>query len=186
MNDNFHIAYLINSRDEIIFVNDRWSHFADANSASSITRENILQRNLWNFINNRTIEDVYREILRQVRAGQSMQINLRCDAPNLRRLVELTISPQPNGNVLFDSRTIWTEARPAQIILTKDVSRSADLLLICSWCNKLDTGKENWQEVEEAVKTLGLFEIENLPLISHGMCFVCHQEMLEKLKSNHS
>ncbi len=112
-----------------------------------------------------------------------MQINIRCDSPELRRLIELTISPQQDGDVLFDSRTIWTEARPSQIILTRDAPRTADLLIVCSWCKKADVGKGNWQEIEEAVKTLGLSEIEYLPLISYGMCHVCYQAMSEKLKN---
>lgn len=85
--------------------------------------------------------------------------------------------------MLFDSRTIWTEARPPQTILTRDAPPAADLLVACAWCKKLDVGKENWREFEEAVRILNLSEIENLPLISYGMCRVCYQTMSEKLKN---
>ena len=184
MDNNSDISYSINSRDEIIFVNENWSDFALANNAPDIVEDSILKRNLWNCISDSTTEYIYREILRKVRAGQSMQIKLRCDSAELRRLIELTISLQPNGeDVLFVSHTVWKQARPSQIILSRDAPLTANLLIICSWCEKVDTGMENWQEVEEAVKILGLFETENLPQISHGICDVCHQAMLGKLNS---
>ena len=87
MNNNFHILYQINSWDEIIFVNDQWSDFAVANSGSDIVRKSILQRSLWSCVSNSTTEYIYREILLQVRTGQSMQIKLRCDSAELRRLI---------------------------------------------------------------------------------------------------
>ena len=90
MDNNFHISYQINSRDEIVFVNDHWSDFAVANSGSDIVRKIILQRSLWSCISNSTTEYIYREILRRVRAGQAIQIKLRCDSAELRRLIELT------------------------------------------------------------------------------------------------
>jgi hypothetical protein len=182
MDNNFYVSYLINNRDEIIFVNEGWSYFAVINNTFELSADSIVKRSLWDFISDSTTEYIYREILRLVRSAQSMQIKLRCDSPESRRLIELSISLQPDGDVLFNSRTIWTEARPSQSILTRDVPRNADLLIICSWCEKVNTGKENWQEVEEAVKTLDLFEVESLPQISHGMCGDCYQTMSLKLK----
>ncbi len=76
MDNNSDISYSINSRAEIIFVNENWSDFALANNASDIVEDSILKRNLWNCISDSTTEYIYREILRKVRAGQSMQITL--------------------------------------------------------------------------------------------------------------
>jgi len=56
------------------------------------------------------------------------------------------------------------------ILFKNNAPRTEKLLIICSWCNKIETGNGQWEEVEEAVKTLGLFELETLPMISHGMC----------------
>ncbi len=186
MDNNFHISYQINSRDEIVFVNDHWSDFAVANSGSDIVRKIILQRSLWSCISNSTTEYIYREILRRVRAGQAIQIKLRCDSAELRRLIELTICPQQDGEVQFDSRPIWIQSRMLPILFKNNAPRTDNLLIICSWCNKIETGNGKWQEVEEAVESLGLFELEILPMISHGMCDSCYQTVslkLEELKT---
>jgi Fe2+ or Zn2+ uptake regulation protein len=68
------------------------------------------------------------------------------------------------------------------ILFNNDAPRTDNLLTICSWCNKIETGNGKWQEVEEAVESLGLFELETLPLISHGMCDSCYQTILLKLE----
>jgi len=182
VNKNTHISYRINSRDEIIFLNDEWFQFASENDAQNLVPENVLCRNLWNFISDDKVKYLYQEILRRVNAGHSFKFNLRCDSPETRRILEMNITPQKDGEVQFDSRTIRTQLRMPPILFKNNAPRTEKLLIICSWCNKIETGNGQWEEVEEAVKTLGLFELETLPMISHGMCGSCYQTVSLKLK----
>ena len=185
MAKNSHISYQINKQDEIIFVNDEWFQFALANDASSLTREDVLYRSLWDFISDDKVKYLYQEILRRVNAGHSLKFNLRCDSPEMRRIIEMKITPQKDGEVQFDSRIIRTRARMPAIHFNNNKPQPDNLLIICSWCNKIETGNGKWQEIEEAVKTLGLLELETLPTISHGMCDSCYKtvsSMLEELK----
>jgi len=62
--------------------------------------------------------------------------------------------------------------------------RRNDLLVICSWCNKIRTENGEWQEVKETIKSLGLFELDALPTISHGMCDSCYQMVWLKLEKS--
>lgn len=186
MNENTHVSYRINSRGEITFISDERRHCALSNDADSLARKDVLHHSLWDFICDETVRTLYREILRRVGAGHSLKFNLRCDSPALRRIIEVNITPQENGELQFDNRTIWTEERAPAILFNEDAARINNLLIMCSWCNKIETANGHWQEVEQAVETLNLFELEYLPTISHGMCNVCFEEIsakLEKLKA---
>jgi len=52
------------------------------------------------------------------------------------------------------------------------------VLRIGSWCKRVYTDAA-WLEVEDAVERLGLFESEELPAISHGMCPSCETGLLK-------
>ena len=183
MNDNSHILYRINARDEIVSVNEQWSRFAVENGAPDIAADKIIGRNLWSFISGDTVEDFYRRILRQARGGQSIRFNLRCDSPERRRLLELSIRPEKNGDVQFQSRTVWTRKKEPRIVLNKKIAGGDKLLIVCSWCGKINVAGKIWQKADEAVLSLGLFEIEKQPQLSHGMCADCHQNATSGYKS---
>lgn len=182
MENDFRILYRINEQDKIVFVNPEWSQFAIENDSGELVPENILHQSLWNFISDYTTEHLYRMILRQVRDGRSIKFNLRCDAPNFRRFLEMTVSLRENDEVQFDARIIKTEERQPPKVLQKNIPRKNNLLIVCSWCNRIRTDKENWEEVEEAVRMLGLFELELLPQISHGMCDACYKAIPESFQ----
>jgi hypothetical protein len=175
MSDNFHILYRINATDEIVFANDDWSRFAVANDAPELVAEKILNRSLWDFITDATTEEVYRKLIKKARDGNVCNFKFRCDAPDFRRLLEMTITLRERKSVEIETRVIQSEKRPRQNILRKDARLRDSVLTVCSWCAKIDTGAGNWQEIEEAIENLGLFELENLPQLSHGMCASCYR-----------
>ena len=180
MEKNLHILYRINEQDRIVFVNDAWNQFAMDNNTPELLSERILNRSLWDFISDPTTINFYRTILQRVRNGRSMEFNLRCDTAELRRFFVMNISFK-DGAVQFDSQLIREEKRSSQKILQGSVGRKDEVIIICSWCGRINTGNNEWQEVEDAVKVLGLFELSVLPQISHGMCNDCYKLMFRKL-----
>lgn len=44
---------------------------------------------------------------------------------------------------------------------------------------KIVVCEEVWEEVEKAVAALGLFEQEELPRLTHGICDGCYKRMSE-------
>jgi len=116
MDETSHISYQINKQDEIIFVNDEWFRFALANDGSNLTREDVLYRSFWDFMSDNKVKYLYREILRWVNAGLSLKFNLRCDSPEIRRLLEMNIMPRKDGEAQFGSRTIRTPLRMPPIL----------------------------------------------------------------------
>jgi hypothetical protein len=107
--------------------------------------------------------------------GGSIGFPFRCDAPALRRFLEMEIVPTRGGEVEFRSRLVAVDERPELIaLLTAEPGEaSSDRLVVsCSWCRRfrLESG---WAEAEEAIRELGLFGAVPAPRISHGICEDC-------------
>jgi hypothetical protein len=162
-------------------MNEAWDKFALENGAHHLLSDKILSQSIWKFINDHTSVYIYQEILNKVRAGQDFSFNIRCDSPDRRRFLEIRIILQENGNVLFENRILKEESRTAEKILDCGILRSDEMLIICSWCNRLKTASDGWQEVELAVKSMGLFEENLYPTLSHGICPDCYRAMSKSL-----
>lgn len=170
------IHYRVNDRDEIVFVNEAWDTFASANSGEHLTALQVLGRPLWGFITDGTTRVLYQDILARVRSGRSLQFVLRCDSPECRRLLEMQVSHGRDDVTDFRIRTLSREARQPQLLFASDRPHSEELLRVCGWCKKVDTGG-CWVEVEEAVSSLRLFERPRLPGVTHGICEDCYSRM---------
>jgi hypothetical protein len=176
------ILYRINREDEVIFADNECFQFVSDKNSDNISAENQLRRKLWDLINDDTTENFYRMLLKQVRAGYSVKFKLRCDAPKRQRLLKMTVSLQQNGDVQFGTRAIWTgELRP-QNFLNGSISLMDEVIIICSWCNKIKVDEGEWQEIEEYQENLGLFDMEIFPQPSHGMCDNCYKIVSEKFQ----
>lgn len=173
--------YIINNKDEIVFVNADWSEFAAANNANHLLPEKVLNQSLWRFICNLESIHIYRKILEKVRDGHDCKFNIRCDSAEYRRFLEVNITLLVTGDVMFENHILKMETRSPQEIFNSCILRSEEIIFICSWCNRIDIGKEKWQEIENAVKSLRLFEKERLPQLSHGMCPDCYLIMSNEL-----
>ncbi len=52
---------------------------------------------------------------------------------------------------------------------------------ICSMCKKIKVSPRQWAEIEEALVELRLFEVDEMPQLTHGICPSCYQEAIAKL-----
>ena len=181
MNGDTHILYRLNHWDEIIFVNEEWVRFALANDGPDLVRERVLHRPLWNFISDLTTQQLYRDILDKVRAGHPVRFVFRCDSPERRRLCEMTITAQAGDVVQFETQPLWTQERSPQSLLARDAPRTVDLLRICGWCLRVEVGGGTWQDIEEAVNSLQLFERVEYPRLTHEMCDECYMAVTESV-----
>ncbi len=181
--DNPSVSYYVNAADEIVFVNEEWSKFAAENDAPELAQgEKVLRTNLWSVMTDISIEHLYRQILERVRAGHEIEVQLRCDGPDTRRMMEMKVTPRGNGEAQFDTKPVWTEDRAPLKVLQKELPRRDYVLLVCSWCNRVELEEDNWVEVEKAVNYLQLFQVDKLPQLSHGICSDCHKTMSEQIK----
>ncbi len=136
---------------------------------------------LHGFITDMETRHIYDLLLHRVRkTGDAVVVTFRCDAPALRRFMELRVAPWSDGGVELDCRLVRREPREAVALLDPTHDRSSEFLTICSWCKRVRVGAA-WVEVEEAVERLALFHADRLPQLTHGMCPGCMERVRREL-----
>ena len=176
-------VYVINKLDVIISVSDSWLLFARENQAGeSCHPDSIVNRAIWEFIAGAETKQFYDILLTTVRTrNKTVVLPFRCDSPDKRRFLELTLSPIRQDHVEFSSRVILEEARDTVEIFKPDIPRSDELIKMCSMCKKVALAENRWVEVEVALVSLKLFEKNRLPRISHGLCNECFKSGMSEI-----
>lgn len=174
--------YRIDQNDTIFFVNDQWLLFAQENDVDALTFDAVMNQSLWSFITNVEVQHLYGLFLARVRATRlPIKLPFRCDAPDCRRYMELSLYPLPRKAVEFKSRIIKLEARDPVALLDASLKRSNQFIRMCSWCKKVYTDRCGWVEAEKATQVLKLFDAPQIPQISHGMCPACFEDCMQEL-----
>lgn len=178
------VTYEIGANDRIRIVNEHWSQFAEANDGHGLNKSEIIGQSLWDYIYDDLTVLLYRKIITRVRAGHTIRFRLRCDSPDCRRLLEMHIDSSIEGNVRFETVPIQIESREPVALFSSRAERSTDMLRVCAWCNRVhvSNGAAKWVEVEEAVRHLQLFEQQQLPQLTHGICDQCFARMTETIE----
>jgi hypothetical protein len=163
------VVYRVDEGNTIIAVNDAWALSAMENGAPELA-EHAVGAALFDAIDGPELTLLWRDLLARVRhAGVTLHLPYRCDSPGVRRYFELTVWPESDGVIGFESATRSTVVRSPQALL--DATRgSGGHLVSCSWCRRFRVS--GWVEVEEAVARLGLLE-ETMPIVTHGLCPDC-------------
>lgn len=120
-----------------------------------------------------------RILLRRIRGevGRVM-LPFRCDAPDLRREMDIRIAAHAGGRlVLFSAQLRREEPREFQPLLWTASPRGEETLTMCGWCDRFLVDDE-WVEVEEAARRLRLFERPEMPRIEHDICPDCTELLL--------
>jgi len=169
-----HLAYRVDALARITFVNERWDDFARQNGAPELAGGAIIGRLMHEFISDAETWHLYELLVRHAqRVGRPFTLRFRCDAPDAQRFMQMRIATLDDGQIEFQSRALEIRRRAALAVLTTGARRDASRLLsICSWCNR---GKvdHQWMEIDQVVTTLGLFEGQPLPRLTHGVCDNC-------------
>jgi len=165
------VSYRIDQDDSIAALGDDWVSFAIANDATHLA--DVTGRSLWDFVSDSTTRQVYRQLLARVRQGRTIRFSYRCDAPSLKRFMQMTMSPAPAGGVTFESATVRTE--PCGTTSALPEAGPDHLLRMCGWCKRVAVDGQ-WEEVECAVERSGVFA-GRPPAITHTMCPSCLQTM---------
>ncbi len=177
-------VYRVNAQDEIVWVSENWQAFADANcGAANTAADVVIGRSLWEYIVGLEVRHLYETVLKAVRErGQPIRLLFRCDAPDLRRYLQLLLVPLADRQVEFRSQLLRTETRACVDLLRPEFPRSDGIVTLCSMCKKIATGPNEWREIEEAINHLHLFEQDALPSLSHGLCPVCYEAMMAEIR----
>lgn len=177
-------VYRINKENIITSVSDNWHSFAGDNAwTSEISPKNVVGHLIWDFIQGLESRHLYEELFKRVRSGKSAgPIPFRCDSPRERRFLELFLSPLTDGQIEITSIIIRREFRDKVRLLEREALRSRELIRICSMCKKIAIHQNTWVEIEEGVVQLRLFEVDEIPGLTHGMCPSCYEVAMANLE----
>ena len=174
-------SYALDHRLVITSVGAGWDEFAIDNNAPELVSPAPVGRPLMSYVTDVTTVHLYEQIFqRAARAKRAITFPIRCDAPNLRRFLDVTITPDSAGGFLVSTALVRAEARDAIVLFGTDVPNYEGTLMMCGWCKRVDL-KGKWVDVEQAVASLRMFEWHRQPQLSHGMCEVCHRSMVALL-----
>ncbi len=176
-------TYRIDAGDRIVSVCENWQAFAERNDApDACFAPRVIDSSIWDHIQDPETHHIYKVLVEKVRQTKTpITIPLRCDAPDLRRELEITLIPGADGDVTFLSKTIRVEPRASAPLLAGCQPRSEDFVRICSFCKKIDLGGDQWVEMETAVVEKEYFNDAPLPQLTHAVCPICFDIAMAEL-----
>jgi hypothetical protein len=177
------IIFSLSEDDRIVRVNEQWTRFAQANGGEHLAPPAVLGTDLWRYISDGSVRELYRMMLQRVRGGRTVRYSFRCDSPAVRRMFAMTVSPGEGGQVEFCSALLQQEERAPLSLLDPRWPRDDRLILVCSWCHRVELDPSLWLEVEEAVARGHHLEAPSLPGLTHGICPSCFQEVRRSLNA---
>ena len=167
------IAYRLDGDDKISDVSTEWGAFARENGAPELAGRTVLGRSIWDFVAGVEARLLWSRLFARSRATrESRPLPYRCDGPDVRRYLVMTLEASIGSDILCVSHVIREEPRESVPLLDPAVPRTGEALIVCSWCRKVSVGGR-WVEVEHAVQMLRLFERAELPFLTHGICPAC-------------
>lgn len=170
------ITYSIDADDRIMDWSADYSKFALMNDGLELIDAVIRGHRLWHFIADSDTRLIYRQMLNHVRNGSPLSFDIRCDGPNARRHLNMSITGAEDGAVCFTANTVAAAEREYQPLLDRRFPRTEDELPFCSWCNKIYVNVSVWREVEDAVQELGLVDAARMPILDPVICEPCYEQ----------
>lgn len=174
--------YRIDADNNIQWVDENWMPFACDNQAQELDPKNVIGTPLFHYVTGTGAQHLYHMIIDRVRQSQlPAVIPFRCDGPDVRRFMELRITPCDNGAVELEGRILREEPRRRVPLFDLTVKRTGDFVKMCSWCKKVQVNEE-WKEVEDALEEMKLFNEHEQPQLTHGVCPACSESIRQELE----
>ena len=172
------LVYTIDDDGRLSGVNEAWDAFATANDAPELIGPAVLGRPFLDFISGRDARHLTQSLMRRAVESQApVVVPFDCDSSSERRQMEMTIT-RVAGGFEFRTRTRSSAPRPTLPLLERNRPASGELLLLCSWCNRVKV-EDRWMEIEEAAESLQFLDMRVLPGLTHGICQTCSVQVLE-------
>lgn len=168
--------YRVNCEDIVSWVDAWWLAFARENGAPELSAENVVGRCLWDFVDDDATRGIYQQLHRRVReSGQSVVVPFRCDSPNLRRHMRLTILPGADGDLCYESQLLRVEPGVRYRVLEPGEPRNEAFLTLCSCCKRALLETHGWLDLNEAVLRSGVFDRRRVPQLRYTFCDECRE-----------
>jgi hypothetical protein len=134
------VVYRVDGRDVITRVNAAWRAFAAENGAPSLAARAV-GTSLWAHVEGAETRALYAAVHAAVRrSGRPVTLPFRCDAPEERRWMELTVRPLGGGHLQVVSALVQQAVWPRVALLDPAEPRGAGQFVMCSWCKRVRVG----------------------------------------------
>jgi predicted Fe-S protein YdhL (DUF1289 family) len=166
--------YRVDAADRLTWVDDQWLAFARENGAAGLVEPMVVGRSLWEFMQDDATRELYQEIHERIRAtGNPLVMPFRCDSPLLQRHMQLTISREPGGQLMYHSRFVRVIPQPSCALLDPNRERSDAFLSMCSCCKRSLLEPVGWLDLEDISVRLRIFEMPKIPQVHYTVCPSC-------------
>jgi hypothetical protein len=186
------VAYLTSLNGVLVaYGRKNWDRFAHENQAEELALpENVCGRHLSSFITGSLTRATHEAAARMVLKGRSRLItySYRCDAPDLRRDMQMTISVMERNSerigLLYHSVCLRETPQEPLGFLERDTSSlpsEAKVLRVCSYCRSVryppDAEESVWMTPEQYRALGGGTKMT----LSHGICPDCWTNIAEPM-----
>ena len=119
------VEYWIDADDVVFWSGAGWVGLPRDNDAPELV-DLAPGRTLWSHFDGDEVCDLWRALVSRVRSQRAAAtVPLRCDAPEVRRWFEMTITPGDDGTVRFRSVLVFDEPRPTVPFLDLKTERDS-------------------------------------------------------------
>ncbi|OOZ39060.1 hypothetical protein BOW53_13070 [Solemya pervernicosa gill symbiont] len=127
------VTYRIDADDHLCGFDDHWSSFAADNESPHLSDQLIFNRPIWDFIQDAETRHIHETLLKRVRTNNTpLSFPFRCDAPTLRRYMEMKITPLDNRAVEYRCHIVRTEVREPIETANATADHDDNFLRMCS------------------------------------------------------
>ncbi len=137
--------YVLDASDRIISVSPQWDQFAIENDTPGAMAENVIGRQVWDFVEGLETASYLNAIFFACRMDtESFDILYRCDAPEIKRMFRMSVHPEEKGVLTLRHDLLHSKSR----LHTNKVEVFTDHYdsTRCSVCCSFLIG-ENWIDV---------------------------------------
>ena len=185
------VAYVVEPSGQILACGSRnWDAFAQANGSASFVSSAVVGHDLFDYVKGKDVRCTYDYCLKALSSGRhrSFEIPFRCDAPELRREMRLSIRPIVVDDtmiaVLFQSLLTSETIRPpidlfdTNAVIANITNDRRPIVSMCSFCHAVRSlaeqeEKRPWMSAESYYRYGGSSDVR----ISHGVCPACSYKL---------
>lgn len=173
--------YWLDIKDRIIRTNLIWDNFAEDNEGGARSfSDEIIGKSLFSFISGDATKMFVSTMIQRVRITKKrLDVDYRCDSPEMKRFMKMTIVPE-EGELIRVENSLEKE-EPFENSIKFKYKRREHLVKRCSMCQKLNHNNK-WFEPEEFAATLNVKLDEEIPVI-YTVCENCRRNLEQRVRS---